>query len=86
MAIFPYFIYKENAPNELKFGPGMYFNEFVILQKIFGKFSKLANFWPKNGHLARFPRREIVPFFRRKTYQGLQKCSEWAENQYTYSI
>ena len=27
---------------------------FIKFQKIFGKFSKLADFWPKNGHFARF--------------------------------
>ena len=35
----------------------------VIKSKnIFWRFSKLADFWPKNGHLARFPGRDFETF------------------------
>ena len=59
----------ENAPNELKFRPEMYFK----FQKIFGKFSKLADFWLKNGHFARIPRREITTFFSTENVSGPSK-------------
>ena len=70
MAIFLYFISKENltkmglkmaknAPNELKLGPDMYFYEFHQITEDFWKIFKMADFWPKNGHLARFSRRDF---------------------------
>ena len=43
----------KNAPNELKFIPDMCFYEFYQILKDFGKFLKLADFWPKIVHLAR---------------------------------
>ena len=49
----------QNAPNELKFAPDMYFYEFIKFQKIFEKFSKLADFWRKKGHLARILRHDF---------------------------
>ena len=53
MAIFPHFIYKEkwpemglkmakNAPNELKFGPDMYFYEFYQVLQDFWKIFKIG--------------------------------------------
>ena len=57
----------KNAPNELKFGPDMYFYEFYqILEDFWKILSKLADFWPKNGHLARFSRRNFETFFSTK--------------------
>ena len=53
----------KNDPNELKFGPNIYFYGFYLILEDFEKKLKLADFWPKNDHLARFLRREIVPFF-----------------------
>ena len=44
----------KNAPNELKFGPDMYFYEFYQILVDFWKFSKLADFWPKNGNLSMY--------------------------------
>ena len=40
---------------------------------MFGKFSKLADFWPENDHLARTLRREIVTFFSTENVTGPSK-------------
>ena len=94
MAIFLYFIYKEKWPKmglkiAIKWPKTLQMTgnfdqtcismSFIKFQKILGKFSKLADFWPKNDHLARFSRRDFETFFRRKSYQGLQKCSDLAK-------
>ena len=50
----------KNAPNELKFYQTCFYMGIIKFWKIFGKFSKLADFCPKNSHLARFPYREIM--------------------------
>ena len=88
MAIFPYFIYKEKWPKmglkmAIKWPKMLQMSlnsdqtcismGFIKFLKIFGKFSKLADFWPKNGHLARLPRREIVPFFSTENVSGPSK-------------
>ena len=41
--------------------------------KIFGKFSKLTDFWPKNCHLARFLRRDFETFFSTEIVSGPSK-------------
>ena len=46
---------------------------FIKFQKIFGKFSKLADFWPKNGHFARFARRDFETFFSTEIVSGPSK-------------
>ena len=48
-------------------------NKTCIFLKNFGKVAKNADFGLKTAiyHLARFPRREFVPFFRQKMYQHL---------------
>ena len=53
----------KNALNELKFGPEMYFYEFYKIPEDFGTFSKLTDFWPKKGHLARFSHHDFETFF-----------------------
>ena len=79
MAIFLYFIYKEKWPKmglkiAIKWPKMLQMSwnldqrcismSFIKFQKIFGKFWKLANFRPKNGHLARVLRR----FFNTQFY------------------
>ena len=54
----------KNAPNELKFRPDMYFYEFYQILEDFWKIFKLADFWQKNRHLARFTRSDFEAFFR----------------------
>ena len=77
----------KNAPNELKIGPDMYFYEFYQIPE---DFWKIFQNWPIFGrkttilHVFRVAISKL--FFRRKSYQGLQKCSELAENQYTCCI
>ena len=88
MAIFLYFIYKEKWPKmclkmAIKWPKTLQMSwnsdqtcismSFIKFQKIFGKFAKLADFWPKNGHLTRFPRREIIPFFSTENVSGPSK-------------
>ena len=63
----------KNALNELKFGPGMYFYEYHQIPEDFGKFSKLVVLWPKNGHLARFSRRDFETFFSTEIVSGPSK-------------
>ena len=46
---------------------------YIKFLKIFWKFSKLADFWPKNGHLARFPRRDFETFFSTENVTGPSK-------------
>ena len=41
----------------------MYFYEFYQIPEVFEQILKLADFWPKNGHLARFSRRDFETFF-----------------------
>ena len=53
----------KNASNELKFGPDMYFNGFYQILKAFWKIFKISRFLAEKRPLARFARREIVPFF-----------------------
>ena len=48
----------------------MSFNKF---QKIFGKFSKLTDFWPENHHLARISRRDFETFFSTEIVSGPSK-------------
>ena len=45
---------------------------FIKFQKIFGKFSKFADFWPKNGHLACISRPKIATRFSTENV-----CSLW---------
>ena len=49
----------KNGSNELKFEPDMYIYEFFQTPEDFWKILKLADFWPKNGHIARFSRRDF---------------------------
>ena len=53
----------KNAQNELKFGSDMYFYGFYQILEDFWKIFKMADSWPKNGHLARFARRDFEIFF-----------------------
>ena len=76
----------KNASNELKFDQTCISMSFIKFYKIFENFWKLVDFWQKNSHWARIPRRKIVTFFQRKMYQGLQNCSELAKNQSTSCI
>ena len=46
---------------------------FIKFQKIFEQFSKLADFWPKNGHFARFARRDFETFFSTEIVSGPSK-------------
>ena len=86
--IFLYFIYKEKWPKlSLKIAikwPKMLqmsWNldqtcismSYIKILKIFWKFSKLADFWPKNGHLARFARRDFETFFSMENVTGPSK-------------
>ena len=63
----------KNAPNELKFDQTCISMSFIKFQKIFGKFSKLADFWLKNHHLARFSRRDFETFFSMENVTGPSK-------------
>ena len=60
----------KNAPNELKFYQTCISMIFIKFQKIFGKFSKFADFWPKNHHLAHFSRRNFETFFSTEIVSG----------------
>ena len=88
MAIFLYFIYKEKWPKmglkiAIKWPKMLQISwnwdqtcismSFIKFQKIFGKFSKLADFWPKNHHLARFSRRDFETFFSTEIVSGPSK-------------
>ena len=46
----------KKGPIRLKFAPSMYFYVFIKFQRIFEKFRKLADFWPRNGDFSRFSR------------------------------
>ena len=59
---------------------------YLKFQKIFGRFSKLGNFWPKKQSFSAFFASQFQTFFKRKSYQCLQKCSDLANNQYTCCI
>ena len=63
----------KNTQNELKFGSDMYFYAFYQILEIFWKFLKLADFWPKNHHLARFSRRDFETFFSTEIVSGPSK-------------
>ena len=74
----------KNAPNKLKFGPDMYFYEFYRIPEDFWKIFKIGRFLAEKWALKRVLRVAISKlFFRRKLYQGLQKCPDLAENQCT---
>ena len=88
MAIFLYFIYKEKWPKmglkiaikwpkmlqmSWNFDQTCISMSFIKFQKIFEKFSKLADFWPKNGHFARFARRDFETFFSTEIVSGPSK-------------
>ena len=74
MAIFPYFIYKEkwpkmglkmvkNAPNELKFGPDMYFYEFYQILENFLKILKIGRFLAEKPPFSAFFASRFRNFF-----------------------
>ena len=50
---------------------------FIKFQKIFEKFSKLADFWPKNDHFARFSRRDFETFFSTEIVSGPSGDGFW---------
>ena len=64
----------KNAPNELKFGPDMYFYEFPF-QKIFGKFSKLVDFWQSFSTF--FAQRFQNFFFDGKRNRAFKNAQIW---------
>ena len=54
----------KNAPNELKFGPGMYFYEFYQIPEDLWKISKIGRFLAKKHPLsAYFPSENRDPIF-----------------------
>ena len=63
----------KNASNGLKLVPNMYSYGFDSISENVWKFSKFADFPPKNSHLARFLRRENVPFFSTENLSGPSK-------------
>ena len=63
----------KKGPIKLKFGPNVYFYGFIKFQRIFEKISKLADFWPKNGHFSRFPRHNFKTFFSTEIVSGPSK-------------
>ena len=53
----------ENASNELKFGPDMYFYGFYQIPEDFWKKFKICRFLAKIGHSARISCPDFVPLF-----------------------
>ena len=64
----------KNAPNKLKFVPDMYFYEFYQILKDFLKFSKFADFWPKNGIFAYSASRNQIFFFDEKCNRAFKNA------------
>jgi len=63
----------KNAPNELKFGPDMYFYEFYQILEDFLEILKICGFSAEKRPFSAFPRREIVPFFSTENVSGTSK-------------
>ena len=53
----------KNAPNELKFGPNMYFYEFYQIAEVFWKFFKISWFLPKKRSFSAFFASRFWNFF-----------------------
>ena len=56
----------KNGPNDLNFGPGVYFNGFYQIPKKIENAPKLAKFAPKTAIFSRFSRR----FFQTTIFHG----------------
>ena len=74
----------KNGPNELKFGPDMYFNGFYCFFKEFFKnFENCPIFSPKTAVFRDFRVLFLIVNFLRKMYLVRGKCSNQSDIWYT---
>ena len=73
----------KNGPNDLNFGPGVYFNGFYQILKKKWKILKIGHFLPeKTRFFALFASRFLTRDFPRKVYSSPARWSNWPDFWY----